>query len=387
MANEGFNTFVLGQPPAASAAATDSVPLIQAGSTSRAAVSTITPYYLVGPTGGDDTAMLNSAFANSPSRPVMLSFGQYNVSGPLTVPDYGVVLGAGEINLNDYWHNRSTPRINLVLNPTNSFVNGQAAINMGNYSHVKDFSIVGLRNYAGHAQVNGVNIKNKAYSIVEGLYITLCYDGINGVSDGSVSGGSPWGNNSIGNVIRGCFIGYSEEYGFYSWGGNGGYFSDAEITQLWCGACNAGAVNVGSGFGNSRFVNCRIEDQGSGIHIMNTGAILMSGCLFDRNGAPITIDNSLSISITGCMSTSAGNNGSGSGGTGTHVFFKNSCANIQLAGNVYNQGAAATSYTYGVQSAGTVSGAFCEGGGGNTVQYQDAYSQSVIAPLMVKLGP
>src|SRR5271169_831644 len=393
MANEGFNTFVLGQTAATSAAATDSVPLIQGGGTKKAPVSIITSYNVVGPTGGDDTAMLDNAFANSASRPVMLSFGQYNVTGPLSVPDGGAVLGASEINVaSEYWHTGINPRVNLVVNPTNSFTNGQAVINVGNYSCVSTFSIFGVRNYSGHALVNGVNVHNKAYPIIDNLYIVLCYDGINSFSDGSVPGGSPWGNNSIGAVFRRCLASENEDCGFLAWADNGGYCSDQEITDCWFSANYQGSVFVGSGWGNARIVNCRIEDQGTGLVVQNTGQILVSSCLFDRNGAPIKINNSSNISIVGCISASAGNNGSGSGGTGTHVFFGQNnvgaggnCSNIQLAGNTYNIGAATTSYTYGVDSGGggvIVSGAIYESGLGNTALYQDTYSQGLISPLV-----
>src|SRR6516164_9339022 len=103
MANEGFNTFVLGQPPATSAAAADSIPLIQGGVTKKAPVSTITSYNVVGPTGGDDTPMLNGAFSGAASRPVFLSFGAYDVRGPLTIPDNGIVVGE-EINAWDFYN-------------------------------------------------------------------------------------------------------------------------------------------------------------------------------------------------------------------------------------------------------------------------------------------
>jgi hypothetical protein len=393
MANEGFNTFILGQTAATSAAGTDSFPLIQGGETKNAPVSTITSYNVVGPTGSDDTAMLNSTFANAASRPVMLSFGQYNVTGPLIVPDAGVVLGAGEINVaSDYWHTSLTPRVSLVVNETNSFTNGQAVINLGNYSSVSTFSIFGARNFTGHALVNGVNVGNHAYPMVDNLYIVLCYDGINCVSDGSVAGGSPWGNNSIGAVFRRCLSSENENCGFEAWSLNGGFCSDQEISDCWFSANNAISVSVGSGWGNARIVNCRIEDQGAGLIIQNTGQVLVSSCLFDRNSAPIQINNSSNISLVGCISASAGNDGSGSGGTGTHVFFGQNnvgpggnCSNIQLAGNTYNIGAATTSYTYGVDSGGggvTVSGAIYESGLGNTALYQNSYSQGIISPLV-----
>jgi hypothetical protein len=106
---------------------------------------TITSYNVVGPTGGDDTAMLNSAFAGAASRPVFLSFGTYNVSGPLTIADYGVVVGE-EINAWDYY-NGVRPRTLLQVINSNSFAqnshNPSAVVNIGNYSHIRGFSIFG----------------------------------------------------------------------------------------------------------------------------------------------------------------------------------------------------------------------------------------------------
>jgi hypothetical protein len=140
-------------------------------------------------------------------------------------------------------------------------------------------------------------------------------------------------------------------------------------------------------------VNCRIEDQGAGLVIQNTGQIMVANCLFDRNGTPIAINNSSSVSITGCISAGAGNTGSGTGGTGTHIVFGpnnvgsgGNCDNIQLVGNTYNQGAAATTYCYGVTSSVTVTNsAILESGGGNTAVYQDSYSSSVLTPFRVSL--
>jgi hypothetical protein len=110
-----------------------------AGATGATGSVGLLAYNVVGPSGGDDTAMLNSAFSTAASRPVMLSFGQYQVTAPLIVPDYGFVTGAGEIDLNDYYQNPQPPRVNLVGQSTNTFVDDDAIVNMGNYSRVQNF--------------------------------------------------------------------------------------------------------------------------------------------------------------------------------------------------------------------------------------------------------
>jgi hypothetical protein len=139
-------------------------------------------------------------------------------------------------------------------------------------------------------------------------------------------------------------------------------------------------------------VNCRIEDQTTGLVMESTSNVLVSACLFDRNISPIILKDCNNITINSCMSSSAGNGGSGNGGTGTHVLFapnfwgSNAFDNIQLGANVYNQGAATTSYTYGVSSGVTVTNsAILESGGGNTAVYQDSYSSSVLTPFRVTL--
>lgn len=390
---QGFNAFILARTAATSLATGDSVAIVQGGSTRRASPSLFGAYNVVGPSGGNDTAMLNSALATSASRPVLLSFGDYDVQGPLQMPDFGVVTGPPEINLSDYYHAPQAARIRLVLSASGSWVDGDAALDVGNYCHVKDFTIFGMRNIGGHKQVDGLRISNRSYTIVENIWVNLCYVGLNCASNGAINNGSPWGNNSIGTQIRRCWLLYNETWGFLAYGINGGFFSDAEIFGLE-GAANAfGGVYFASGAGNSRFVNGRFETGNIGILLEKAGVTSLVGCQFDRLSQPIVITSADTISVTGCVSASAGNTGGGSGGVGTHVKFQAQASvgntNIQFAGNTYNQGAAATTSVYGVDAGVTVSGAFCEGGSGesNTNVYQDAYTQTVIAPLRAKLGP
>jgi hypothetical protein len=368
----------------------DSIPLIRGGGTKKASVSTITPYYVVGPTGGDDTAMLNSAFSGAASRAVFLSFGTYDVRGPLTIPDYGVVLGE-EINAWDYW-NGVRPRTLLEANASNTFTSGQAILTMGNYSHLRGFSIFGLKNVGAHPNVDGIAVPNKAFATIQDIWVNLCYNGINALSDGNVAGGSPWGHNIIGLRVSGGGVLYNEVYGLWSRGLNGGYFSDAHLSNMQVVSNGAAGLWIGDGDATCQILNCRLEDQPVGIRFTKAGDISFVGGLFDRNDAPIIIDSCSTITVSGCASTSAGNGGSGTGGVGTHVRFASTYyANTEMAfsGNNYAQNAAATSYTYGVDANSTVTGYFAETGNpsANTAVFQDTYSQSVIAPLMVKLGP
>jgi hypothetical protein len=397
MANEGFNTFVLGQTTATSAGATDSVPLIQGGGTKKAAVSTITSYNVVGPTGGDDTAMLSAAFANSATRPVMLSFGQYQVSAPLVIPKGGVVRGAGEVDSSQPWATGNIFKCCLnVVSPgswsSHLDADGRVAVVYpGSYSLFSDVSI-----YASSANklVDGIQFQNVTWAYCVNVFVVNCNTGFSAISDGKIAGdgGNPFGNNNIANIIRGGAARQCQS-GFFGNGLNGGYCSDMEISDFWISATQGGpAIYGGSGWGNARIVNCRIEDQGTGLVIESTGNVIVNACLFDRNIAPITLKFSNNITISGCMSSSAGNGGSGSGGTGTHVLFapnywgSTAFDNIQLAGNVYHQGAAATSYTYGVSSGVTVTNsAILESGGGNTAVYQDSYSSSILTPFRVTL--
>jgi hypothetical protein len=231
--------------------------------------------------------------------------------------------------------------------------------------------------------VQGLWIKNKAYVIVDGLYINLCFNGIKAVSDGTVNGGSPWGNNSIGAILRRCFLAFNEADGFITFGLNGGFFSDAAYTEIWAAANNGPGMFVGNGSGQCRIVNCRLEDQFQGLYLSAIQNLTVVGCQFDRQGQPITLDSVQNASIVGCISAGAGNTGSGSGGTGTHInFTARGATNVTFSGNSYTVGAADTSYTYGVVSPGTVTGAFYETGDGNTAVYQDAYSRSIISPLV-----
>jgi hypothetical protein len=396
MTNKSFNTFVLGQPPATSVDAADSVPLIQGGGTKKALVSAFTSYNVVGPTGGDDTAMLNSAFGGSASRPVFLSFGTYDVRGPLIVPDNGIVVGE-EVNAWDFY-NGATPRTLLRANATNSFVSGkdiysnQAILTIGNYSHIRGFSIFGLKNIGGHANVDGIAVPNKAFATIEGIWVNLCYNGINASSIGTVAGGSPWGNNIIGLRIYGGGVLYNETYGFLTAGGSGGYFSDAHLSNLQVVSNQAGGMYCGTGTDATQILNCRIEDQVNGVQFLKAQNIVFDGCIFDRNSAPIWIDSCWTITVSGCNLNSPGNAGSGGGETGTHVRFSSTYFTNQgmaFSGNNYIQGAAGTSYTYGVDAGATVTGYFAETGTPefNTDIYQDPYSQSIIRPLRVKLGP
>ncbi len=344
-------------------------------------------YNVVGPTGGDDTAMLASALAASASRPVMLSFGQYDVRKPLFMPDGGVIVGAGERNLSDYYQASINPSINLVLNPAGAWQDGQAGITMGNWSRIGNFAITGMKLTAGHKAINGVNLGNHDSPIVEDIWASLCYNGIFAGSDGSLSDGSPWGSSCIFAIIRRCWLIFSEAWGLEAYGINGGGFSDAEISG--CEFAASAGLFIGSGAGNLRISNSRFEDDGDGLWIQNTGAIIVSGCQFDRLVRPIVIEHAGACSVTGCLSSSAGNTGGGSGGDGNHVSFVGfDSTGIEFAGNCYNKGAADTAYTYWCDAATHVTGAFCESGSGdlNTGLYRDAHTEAAIAPSRVKLG-
>ncbi len=385
MTTESFNTFVLGQGTATSAAPTDSFPLIQGGGTKRALISTITSYNVVSPTGGDDTSMLSAAFANSATRPVMLSFGQYQVSGPLVIPIGGVVVGAGEVDAAQPWAVGNVFKCCLNVVSPGSWSSHLDADGRVAVVYPGSYSI-----YASSANtlVDGVQWQNVTWSYCVNIFVVNCNTGFSAVSDGNIAGdgGNPQGNNNIANIIRGGAARQCQA-GFTGYGINGGYCSDMEISDFWVSATQAAAaIECGSGFGNARIVNCRIEDQGSGLVIESTGNVIVNACLFDRNIAPITVKFSNNITVSGCMSSSAGNGGSGSGGTGTHIYFAKSFFgltgqdNIQLVGNVYNQGAAATSYTYGVESGNYLTNSvISESGAGNAAVYQDAYSAAQLA--------
>ena len=386
MANEGFNTFVLGQPTATSAAAADSIPLIQGGGTKKAPISTITSYNVVGPTGGDDTAMLNSAFAGAASRPVFLSFGAYNVSGPLTVPDYGVIVGE-EINAWDFY-NGVHPRTLLQANVTNTFAAYSAILTLGNYNHIRGFSIFGLVNDNPSTTVSGIAVPNKAFVTIQDVWCNLCYNGINLTSDGVVRG-SPWGASNLGVRIYGGGVLYNSNFGLLAVS-TGGYVSDSHFSNIQVVSNSLAGMYLSSGVTSCQILNCRVEDQPTGIWMKTSSNLLFNGCIFDRNRSPIIIDSCQAITVAACNS-SAGP-GSGSGGTSTHVKFSSTYLGNQgmsFSGNTYKQGAAATSYAYGVDAGATVTGYFAETGTPdfNTAIFQDAYSQSVIVPLMVKLGP
>jgi hypothetical protein len=355
--------------------------------------NTITSYNVVGHTGGDDTAMLNSAFAGAASRPVFLSFGTYNVSGPLTIADYGVVVGE-EINAWDYY-NGVRPRTLLQVTNPNSFAqnphNPSAVVNVGNYSHIRGFSIFGEKNFNAGTNVAGVRVNNKAFVTIQDIWANLCYAGFWVQSDGSIAGGSPWGNNNIGCRIYGGGTLYNYEWGILAGGVNGGYFSDAQINNVQVVSNGDKGIWFGNGVTSTQVTACRIEDQTYGFFAEESTNILLNGCIFDRNLAPITFDSCAKMTVTGCNS-SAGP-ASSSGYTCTHVNFLSNALQPQamsFAGNTYMQGAAATSYAYGVDiNTKTMTGYFAEDGtpGFNTAIFQDSNTQSVIAPLMVKLGP
>lgn len=386
MSNEGFNTFVLGQPPATSAAAGDSIPLIQGGGTKKASVSTITAYNVVEPTGGDDTGMLNSAFSGAASRPVFLSFGTYNVSAALTMPDYGVVVGE-EINAWDFY-NGVRPRTLLQANPANAFPSNTAILTLGNYNHIRGFTIFGLKNFDAGTTISGIAVPNKAFVTIEDIWVNLCYNGIDLTSDG-VLRGSPWGANNIGVRIYGGGVLYNSNIGLLAVS-TGGYVSDSHFSNIQVVSNSFAGMYLSSGVASCQILNCRVEDQPVGIWLKTSSNLLFNGCIFDRNRSPVIIDSCSAVTVTGCNS-SAGP-GSGNEGTSTHVQFSSTYLKNQgvaFSGNTYKQGAAATSYAYGVDAGAAVTGYFAETGTPdfNTAVFQDAYSQSIIAPLMVKLGP
>jgi hypothetical protein len=389
MANEGFNTFVLGQTPATSAAAADSIPLIQGGATKKAPVSTITSFNIVGPTGGDDTVMLNSAFAGSASRPVFLSFGTYNVSGPLTIADYGVVVGE-EINAWDFY-NGTRPRTLLQANTANTFPARTAILTLGNYNHIRGFSIFGLKATVPSTTISGVAVPNKAFVTIQDIWVNLCYHGFDLTSDGVVRG-SPWGASNIGPRIYGGGTLYNAGNGIQM-NSTGGFISDGVINNVQI-VSNTVGLYIGQSVTSMQIIGCRLEDQTTACQMLKATNVLINGCITDRCMNNLILDSCLDITVTGNRFSLGP--GSGSGGTGVHVSFQSSVFasdRMYFAGNGYQQGAAATSYTYAadvfIGSGSGFHGYFAEDGcpTANTAVFQDAQTQTVMTPLMVHLGP
>jgi hypothetical protein len=329
----------------------------------------------------------------------MLSFGQYQVSAPLVIPIAGVVVGAGEVDAAQPWAGGNRFRCCLnVMMPGNwsSFKDADgrvAVVYPGSYSLLRDVSIYSS---SANTLVDGIQFQNVTWAYCVNVFVLNCNVGFRAFSNGSIpgDGGNPQGYNNIANIIRGGAARQCQT-GFSGSGSNGGYCSDMEISDFWVSATQApdgAAIYGGSGWGNARIVNCRIEDQENGLIIESTGNVIVNACLFDRNVAPITLKFSNNITISGCMSSSAGNGGVGNGGTGTHVLFApnffdlKGLDNIQLVGNVYYKGAADTSYTYGVSPGVPVTNsAILESGAGNTALFQDSNSSTTLTPFRVSL--
>jgi hypothetical protein len=245
-----------------------------------AALNAAIPYNVLSPTGGDDTAMLSTAFAASATRAVYLNPGQYLVASPLTIPAQGMVLGS-DIHVFEFYDGFTQYLPNTYLSPTSpaSWTSGTAVVNFGAHALARGFSVYGSYNGTiGTAHgINGFDFSNSPMCVLDWCQALRCDNGFLATPN-SVDCIGPWLSN--------CSAGINETYGIVLSGGSH-FVSDFRITNCWTQAnaqtaSGAGECAISAGAGV--IIGSRFEDGGGyGLQISSGSNVVVTGNYFDLN--------------------------------------------------------------------------------------------------------
>lgn len=334
--------------------------------------NTITPYNVVAPTGGDDTAMLNRAFGASAIRPVFLSPGRYLISSPLTIPASGIVVGE-EINIFEYYDGGTTyPGTTeiRVLSPPASFTSGQAMLNLSNYCYVRGFAVRGPYHEAGSSYgIDCISADTTAYATLDQMQALWGQDGI---SFANAHGLEMWRCRSQENRGTG-FI-----------GDGGAHLTDIKMIDCSSSANVLDEIYLRNLYG-IQIINGRFEDSGGyGLHCeVECYSVNVENCFFDRcNSGSIHLNGGVAkvnAYIAGCRfySTAA-----------REILLSGGAISLHMGSNFFQTGA---NYTFEATAAVTLTGQIASLSnivdGGSIGLYADSTTEAIVSPLVINRGP
>ena len=349
--------------------------------------------YGADPTGAQDSAAaINAALAATPTGGICyLPAGTYLTSAPVVVPPAVTLLGS---------HGGHTDLTTCVIKPSASFAglslaatSLSAAVTIeavlifldrtsGGYSGLSCEQRVASLSIDGSDLPSGVN-GIEAVGEVHGVYLDSI--GIFGVTGRGICGTSRNGGNPYSwRMSRICVNAAKGPYGY-----NVSNFTDS----LYEDCESIGATGSGwyiAGDSNSQFTNCRAEwsgRHGFEVHSDSVSSYVFTGCTTDRNnynGIYIADSGGVGpILLSGCVFNRDGRNGDSGGGGYAGIAVSGSTSPIVVSGCVTavhadDGGTGAQSPQYGVSVTGaayvSVDGGFYWGetagwydGGGNTV--------------------
>jgi hypothetical protein len=231
-------------------------------------------YNVVSASGGDDTAMLNTAFANATTTSVFLSAGLYQVSSTVTIPDDAMVVGDERIVYMYYDGNIVyAGKTMLVAVNGSSWAAGTAVLTIGNRCQVRGISVRGFHS-RGDWPADGISLLNASYTRLEDVTVLQAR---NGIVLGATQGGS------IGNELHRCCV-TSCAAGIVDNTASGGFLSDGKFIHCSVNGCAGSGISFGAA--SWTILGCRIEQcSGAGL-TMEPGAnsCMINDNFFDQNG-------------------------------------------------------------------------------------------------------
>ena len=348
---------------------------------------------------GADDAAITTAWANSAAQPVWMTPGIYQVCQQHTIPDNGIIAAPSNqaYNIGSYAGLVQSPPVMLYCstNYANSgFSSGQAFIRVS--SNSANLDGVGVWGFSsGTAPVNCVDIRQSSFFTWHHPWAFFCQEGV--LANGQ--GGPTQGFQMIGPGVIGRNFGRNFDAA-QNGVTDGSTLRDALITGVNFEGNSAGDSNVSLWYpGAIQFNNNRIEDgAGYGLDCENCDSDTFVGNLFDRAKGPSVrmYGGEWNTFVGNRIVFSFWNAALSPSNPAYHVSFGGSISGLTMYGNSFDntngdQGETVNSiykadngFTFFVNG-GRIDNGTTVGDGGNGVlnaRYVDAYTMSVVAPLM-----
>jgi hypothetical protein len=267
-------------------------------------INVTSSYFVLTPSGGDDTAAIQAATTNNRNvwlQPT-LSNNAFDVRSQITVPSEHVIAGPGNfVNPGSGVADISFATVAVHCTTACTFPtqpNGQPAgfFAMQDHSVLKDFAIYGNR--VGGGTESCITAFNVVAPEVSHMMLTNCsHHGVDNFSDSAFPG--PTGIYSQFMWLHDTAIYQPGGYCYRGDYANSGFVSDFIIRDNVMGLCTSGSIYVHSSFVTAHIDGNRMEDFYPGIVLNGVEDLSMTGNLCDKTTACISLTGVRNVSISG----------------------------------------------------------------------------------------